>query len=172
MLQVRLPAAEVEKGAGNLKRNVLLRIAVLAMLALLMLMTGCGPDADEALADEIIWTNNNIAAVQNGPESDTVIVLEQDSVVTAIMDYHYFNEGAKPGTIGLIGEDGKEYGPWQATGRKGQGGVENAYWDTFPNIQLKAGEYKVVDSDPETWSQNDESGNAGFTEVRGKAAGN
>ena len=60
----------------------------------------------------------------------------------------------------------------QAKGRVGQGGVENAYWDAFPDIQLKAGKYKVIDSDVETWSQNDDSDHTGFTEVRGYAVNN
>lgn len=133
---------------------------------------GCGSDEQAALEHDIIWTNNNIQAVQNNPKNPTVITLEEDFFVTAIIDYHYFNDDQKPGTISLIGDDGIEYGPWKAKGRVGQGEVENAYWDTFPNVQLKAGTYEVIDSHIESWSHNDESGNSGFTEVRGYAAGN
>lgn len=142
-------------------------IILLAMLLMASSLCGCGTEEQSALEHDILWTNNNIQGVQNDPENPTIITLEEDCFVTAIMDYHYFNDGQKPGTISLIGDDGAKYGPWQAKGRKGQGDVENAYWDTFPNIQLKAGDYEVIDSHVESWSQNDESGNSGMTEVRG-----
>ena len=152
-----------------MKRMMLI---LLAMLITASILYGCGSEEQSALDHDIIWTNNNIQGVQNNPENPTVIVLEKDYFVTAIMDYHYFNDGQKPGTISLIGEDGTKYGPWQAKGRKGQGDVENAYCDTFPNVQLKAGNYEVIDSHVESWSQNDESGNSGMTEVRGYASEN
>ena len=148
------------------------RIKVIALFIALTALTfsGCGADEKAAPENDIIWSNNNIQGVRSDPQNDTVIVLDQDYFVSAIMDYHYFNNGVKPGTISLVGEDGTKYGPWQAKGREGQGGVENAYWDTYPNVQLKEGEYKVIDSDPETWSNNDDSENAGITEVRGYPA--
>jgi hypothetical protein len=67
------------------------------------------------------------------------------------MTYHY---GAQkpPGTISLQHDDGTVYGPWQAAGAVGQGGVKNAYWWVQPNVELKAGHYLVIDSDPATWS--------------------
>lgn len=145
-----------------MKKLLMMVVIVLAVFAI-----GCSDQEKAALETDLLWTNGNVGAVQNGPSNPTVISLEQDAKVVALMNYHYFNDGAKPGTISLIGPDGATYGPWQAKGRVGQGNVENAYWDTFPNIELKAGDYQVVDSDPATWSQNDESENTGFTEVRG-----
>lgn len=138
------------------------------ILAAALMIIGCSPGEETALEDEIIlWTNSNVQGVQNDPQNDTVIVLKKACFITAIMDYHYFNDGEKPGTIELVSDSGEKFGPWTAVGRKGQGEVENAYWDVFPNIQLEAGEYTVIDSDPATWSQNDDSGNAGITEVKG-----
>ena len=147
-------------------------IILLVMLLTASSFYGCGSEEQSAMEHDIIWTNNNIQGVQNNPENPTIITLEQDYFVTAIIDYHYFNDGQKPGTISLVGVDGTKYGPWKAKGRVGQGEVENAYWDTFPNVQLKAGTYEVVDSHVESWSQNDESGNSGMTEVRGYASEN
>ncbi len=144
-------------------------IILLVLLFAALSLCGCGSEEQSALEHDVIWTNSNIQGVQNNPEKPTIITLEEDYFVTAIMDYHYFNDGQKPGTISLIGDDGTKYGPWQAKGRKGQGDVENAYWDTFPNVQLKAGTYEVIDSHVESWSQNDDSGNSGITEVRGYA---
>lgn len=147
---------------SKMKKMFLVLVVILAVFA-----TGCSDKEKAALESDLLWTNGNIGGVQNGPTNPTVITLEEDSLVVSLMNYHYFNDGAKPGTISLIGPDGATYGPWQAKGRVGQGDVKDAYWDTFPNIELKAGDYTVVDSDPSTWSQNDESENQGFTEVRG-----
>jgi len=143
------------------------KIFLTLIIALMVFSFGCSDKEKAALESEMLWTNGNIGGVQNGPSKPTIITLEQDCKVVAVMNYHYFNDGAKPGTISLIGPDGTTYGPWQAKGRAGQGDVKDAYWDTFPNVELKAGDYEVVDSDPVTWSQNDESENRGFTEVRG-----
>ena len=144
------------------------KIFLMVLIILGVFAIGCSDQEKAALEADVLWTNGNIGGVQNGPSNPTVITLEQDAMVLSIMNYHYFNDGGKPGTISLIGPDGTTYGPWQAKGRAGQGNVENANWDTFPGIELKAGDYQVIDSDPGTWSQNDESENKGFTEVRGK----
>lgn len=146
-----------------------MRYMVLILILSTSFIVGCSDSEKAALEQhDILWTNNNIYAVQNNPENKTIITLEVDCFVSSIINYHYFNDGVKPGTISLIGEDGTKYGPWQAEGRIGQGNVENAYWDTFPNIELKAGTYEVIDSDPKTWSKNEQSGYSGFTEVKGK----
>jgi hypothetical protein len=87
--------------------------------------------------------------------------------ITRIMHYHYFNNGKAPGTIALKGEDGTIYGPWQAKGVVGQGGVDNAYWFVYPDLELKVGRYTLIDSDSATWSCNEGSKGSGFAELRG-----
>lgn len=47
----------------------------------------------------------------------------------------------------------------------GQGGVQNAYWAVLPNIEVPAGTYTVIDSDPSTWSYNSQSKGCGFTTI-------
>ena len=42
----------------------------------------------------------------------------------------------------------------------------NANWDIFPDITLQAGHlYHIVDSDPATWSCNEDSADIGFVEL-------
>lgn len=94
----------------------------------------------------------SIAGVSSGPTKPSVFTLDTAAYITAIMDYHYLNQGRPPGTIGLQADDGTMYGPWQATGGEGQGGVANAYWNTTPNVVIPAGTYTVIDSDPSAWS--------------------
>jgi Laminin B (Domain IV) len=124
-----------------------------------------------APAGQTLFDNGNIFGVQSGPGTPTTFTLQQPTVITDIQNYHYFNNGALPGTISLRHEDGTLYGPWQTHGLSGQGGVSNAYWIAEPMVQVKAGKYTVIDSDPATWSHNSGSDFAGFTFVKGYAAG-
>ena len=117
---------------------------------------------------EIIFDNGNIGTVQNGPSNPTTFTIPITRHITYVSDYHYFNNGVLPGTIAFKHSDGTIYGPWQTTGMLGQGGVLNAYWICYPNIDIKAGIYTVIDSDPSTWSQNSESNYCGFTYIEAR----
>jgi hypothetical protein len=124
-----------------------------------------------SISEPVIYTNGNIAGVQNNPTRETAFTINAAHRVTFIYTYHYFNSGKLPGTIALRHSDGAVYGPWQAEGALGQGGVRNAYWFVRPNVEIKAGSYTVVDSDKATWSQNSGSSGAGFVEIRGVRTG-
>jgi hypothetical protein len=45
--------------------------------------------------------------------------------------------------------------------------VPNADWTCAPNIEIPAGTYTIIDSEPATWSQNVQSGGRGMTVVKG-----
>ena len=61
------------------------------------------------------------------------------------------------------------YGPWQAQGiSEGTAEGNFRYWYVEPLETIPAGEYKVVDSDPATWSHNSTSGSRGFTLIAGE----
>jgi hypothetical protein len=119
--------------------------------------------------DREIFNNGNIGGVQSGPSAPTTFTLEQSTFVSFLSNYHYFNNGVLPGTIALRHDDGTTYGPWQASGRLGQGGVANANWDVRPSVVLKPGTYTVIDSHPATWSHNSQSGFRGFTMLHGRS---
>ncbi len=124
------------------------------------------------LTEETVFDNNNIGAVQNGPTATISFVVEETVWLTQIETYHWNHaQGRELGTISLEDERGVIYGPWDATGRCGQGGVVDAYWSVFPDVELVPGVYTIVDSDPETWSHNGESGGRGFALVRGVLQG-
>jgi len=114
-----------------------------------------------------VFSNSNIAGVSSGPSAPTTFELAAATTITYVMDYHYFNGGTPPGTIALRHNDGTVFGPWQAQGRIGQGGVADAYWEVWPMVTLPAGTYTVVDSSPSTWSCNSQSNNQGITVVKG-----
>lgn len=118
-------------------------------------------------SDPVIYGNGNIAGVQNGPRIATTFNISAPYKVTWIYTYHYFNGGKLPGTISLRHSDGTVYGPFKADGAVGQGNVANAYWFVRPNVEIKAGNYTVIDSDAVTWSHNSGSSFAGFVELRG-----
>ena len=56
-------------------------------------------------------------------------------------------------------ENSTVYGPWST--------ASDGYWSAYPDIELPAGTYTVIDSEPGSWSFNNESGNAGMTEIVG-----
>nr|HPN59875.1 carboxypeptidase-like regulatory domain-containing protein [Chitinophagaceae bacterium] len=124
-----------------------------------------GVNPADVATEEKIFDNGNIGGVSGGPSQPTRFTLSKTTYITRIENYHYFNGGKKPGTIALLHSNGQQYGPWQSYGLIGQGGVQNAYWVAQPKMQLPAGTYTVIDSDPSTWSQNGQSGGAGFTTV-------
>lgn len=122
--------------------------------------------SDDPIDDEQIFYNGNVGGVTNSPTNPTVFIIDKERLITSIMNYHYFNGGALPGTISLKHSDGTVYGPWQTWGVVGQGGVVNAYWAFYPLVKIKPGTYTVIDSDPSTWSNNTGSNNCGFTWIR------
>ncbi|RJP30250.1 MAG: hypothetical protein C4536_10520 [Actinobacteria bacterium] len=125
---------------------------------------------EEAPATELVFDNGNPLAVYNGVSAPTVFTLSEERHIYSIVDYHYLNMGAAPGTIALKDTtSGEIYGPWQTTGTTGQGGVPNAYWNAYPDIDLPAGTYEVIDSDPGTWSQNEDSGGCGIVRISATA---
>jgi len=120
-----------------------------------------------SVSEPVIFSNGNIAGVQSSPTRETAFAINAKYWVTFIYTYHYFNNGMEPGTIALRHGDGTVYGPWQAAGALGQGGVRNAYWFVMPDVEIKPGNYTVIDSDRATWSHNAGSSGAGFVEIRG-----
>ncbi len=126
-----------------------------------------------AQESQTIFDNGNIYAVQNGPTEPTVFTLTEPSRIVSIKTYHWnYGRGARPGTIALRSSAGRTYGPWQAKGQPGQGGVRNAYWLAAANVDLEPDEYTIVDSNPATWAQNETSGGAGMASVQGYPLGN
>jgi len=130
-------------------------------------------DTDNGGTEELIYTNTNTSGVSNNPTAATTFTLSRTCQITHIRTYHWNSaQGTSvPGTISLQSSGGTSYGPWVANGESGQGGVPNAYWDCYPNIELAAGTYTVVDSDNATWSQNSQSGYAGIVWVYGICSG-
>jgi outer membrane protein OmpA-like peptidoglycan-associated protein len=146
-------------------------IAMCVILCLSGITTGAAQPATQqnlpAASDPVIYSNGNSAAVQNNPTRETTFAIDASHRVTFIYTYHYLNNSKVPGTIALRHSDGTVYGPWQASGALGPGGVSNAYWFVRPNVGIKPGTYTVLDSDRATWSQNAASSGAGFVAIRG-----
>lgn len=131
------------------------------------------PASSQPVSPEVSHEVGNIYGVGNGPTNPTVFTLPTPRVLALIQNYHWnFAKGALPGTIALRDANGRSYGPWKAEGSPGQGGVPNAYWTARPMVELPAGSYTVIDSDPGTWAQNSQSGGQGFTRVETLPAGN
>ena len=122
--------------------------------------------------EERIFAQSACAGVSNDPPNPTVFTIDEQRTITKMGTYHY-GSGGSPGTIGLRDEQGKTYGPWQAEGEPGQGGVPNAYWIVYlsPSVDLPAGTYTIIDSSPSTWSYTYESNDCGLATVIGLKGG-
>jgi hypothetical protein len=118
---------------------------------------------------EVIFDNGNIYSVYNSPTRPTTFSIHRPRHITLIRNYHWnYENGANPGMIGLESWNGQQvFGPWQSVGLPGQGGVPNAYWECYPDVIIPPGRYRVIDSNPGTWAQNEESQGAGMTRIEG-----
>ncbi len=115
-----------------------------------------------------VFDSMNTFGVANQPTAASTFTIRRPQVITSIMTYHWNSgRGTRTGTIAIRDASGRLYGPWPATGAPGQGGVPNASWTCQPNVEVPAGTYTIVDSEPATWSQNPQSGGRGMAVVRG-----
>lgn len=115
---------------------------------------------------ELVFSNYNSAGVASSPTSPTIFTLPSARNIYLIQDYHWNSaKGKTPGTIALKSTEGDQFGPWPAKGDPGQGGVPNAYWTVYPDIEIPAGTYTIVDSDPASWAQNSGSKGLGMSQV-------
>jgi hypothetical protein len=116
----------------------------------------------------VLFGNNNPGGVSGAPRQPTRFTLPEPGFVTSVMTYHWNGGRGQPaGNIGLRDDGGRVYGPWNADGSAGQGGVPNAYWVVRPGVVLQPGTYTVLDSHGPSWAQNDQSRGEGIAEVRG-----
>jgi hypothetical protein len=126
---------------------------------------GSEPDRLDGQIVELV-NIGNIGGIQPGSSIAPTFVVDEPTLLISIVNYHYGPQTA-PGQLGVITADGTQYGPWQAVGSDGQGGVANAYWTAIPDTVIPPGSYTVSDSEPSTWSTNAEAGGIGFSVVRG-----
>lgn len=116
----------------------------------------------------IIFENTNKSEVKNQPTAPTRFEIKQRHFVSHIHTYHWNGgNGSTPGRLSLQSADGKVFGPWEAGATSGHKNAPNVNWFVEPNLIIPPGKYTVVDSEPSTWSQNPESGNAGFAIIKG-----
>ncbi|MEI6670106.1 MAG: hypothetical protein WCP29_18310 [Acidobacteriota bacterium] len=131
-----------------------------------------GPPPAPAAPDRELFNSGNTYAVANRPTAPATFTLSRPHLVVMISTYHWNDgRGTSAGAISLVDSIGQIYGPWQATGSAGQGGVPNANWTCTPNVEIPAGTYTIVDSEAATWSQNAESGGRGMAVVKGSPVG-
>ena len=154
-----------------MKKRLLLLL--LSLMLVFPLLTAPGIMAASVNDYPVVFTTFNTAAVRNDPDSYPKFTVSggSDLLVQSVTTYHWNDGlGSAPGTISIYDAENRLVGSWNASGRSGS--AANQYWDVFPNVVLKAGKtYSIEDSEPQTWSCNSQSGNAGFAEVRGTASG-
>ena len=114
-----------------------------------------------------LFNNENVDGVFSNPPASTDFLLSDPTVIKQLVTYHWNDgHGDLPGSISLSRRGGAVYGPFAARGVPGQNGVANANWVADLNQLVPAGSYTVTDSNPLTWSWNQQSA-SGFAIVRG-----
>ena len=139
--------------------------------------SGCGPGATASGCEPAIvagpvelYTNGNGGYVTPGATAPSQFTVASGPVrISALKTYHAVLPNGLPsaGAISLLSSDGRVYGPWQTTGSPGAGGLANAFWTASIDVELPAGIYTVIDSDPSTWSANVDTRGAGMFWISG-----
>jgi len=109
----------------------------------------------------------NTGAVDNAPTCSPMLTLSKPHMITYIDTYHWnYGQGTQSGgSISLQNGDGETFGPWSVKADPASG-APNAWWIAHPNEIIPAGNYIIIDSQPETWSRNEQSP-CGFVKVEG-----
>jgi hypothetical protein len=115
-----------------------------------------------------IFDSWNTGSVDNNPTCSPIFTIYEPQMITYIDTYHWnYGQGtSSSGTISLQNENGETFGPW-AVEAESASNVANAWWTAHPNVVIPKGTYIIIDSEPETWSQNSESP-CGFAKVEGQ----
>lgn len=130
------------------------------VLLMLLMVTVLQP----TYASVLIFSNENPNTVSSNPPGENPqFAITKAFRIDAVYTYHMLNASSTPpGFISLIGVPSRiKYGPYQAAI------ASIYYWEVKPNIILPPGTYKVIDSNPATWSYNGTSKNQGFVQVHG-----
>jgi hypothetical protein len=125
--------------------------------------------AGAAFAGDLCNNTNGNGVLNNPQNHRTPCVISKAANITQLITYHWNNgQGAKPGTILLFNPNtGQQWGPFTASGSSGQGSAPNVNWTANVNLNVPAGSYQIIDSDPATWSWNPASGGYGFAKAEG-----
>ena len=139
-------------------------LALLFVLALLLSLAAPAMAAEEY---EPLYSNMNGERVESYPPKLKQITLKADLdpvLVEKITTYHWNDGYGGNGPVYIsIWEGDTKLGEWQATPSDNY-----YYWSVYPNIVTLPGHtYVIRDSETETWSYNEASGNCGMFELYG-----
>lgn len=106
---------------------------------------------------EIVNTYNILQVVCGNPGT-TLVTIPQDVYITKISTYHWCDGGQPAGTHSLYNLNSfLLYGPFSGT-------TDFRFWLSYPNTYVPAGNYEVIDSEPNTWSH---TYSGGFVRIKG-----
>lgn len=121
-----------------------------------------------SLETVILFDNTNLADVSAMPQQELYIEFQTPVKIDTITTEHIVTEETfSTHAITLTEESGSSYGPFQAHVVEDGGEGSTALFETDLRQEIPAGIYLVTDSSPETWANNVQSENAGFTIITG-----
>jgi hypothetical protein len=99
------------------------------------------PEGEPAL----MWKAGNDGGIDGGGGKPPKVTQDGKYFVTEICTYHWNGGKGSPACeITLKAADGTVYGPWKTTLRN------KVYWIAQPNLDIPAGTYTLIDSNPST----------------------
>lgn len=92
------------------------------------------------------------------PDGATRLIIKRSSIVLKITTDHYNDSKGTTnvGSITITGDGGMVIGTYPAKGKAGTDGTTNGKWVIEPQVRLDPGIYYIQDSQPSTWSKNDQ----------------
>ncbi|MFA5527752.1 MAG: hypothetical protein WC996_03980 [Peptostreptococcales bacterium] len=112
----------------------------------------------QTFGEKALTTKDNIAYESEAPEAANPPVFGLDAeyqIDEIIVSTYNDGQGAAPGIIAVIGEDGRTYYSGLAYGVSMEG-IANAAWKIAPDILLPTGQYLIALSQPEVLSYDGE----------------
>lgn len=125
----------------------------------------------QAFGGGVLLNVNSIAGVSEGTPVSPVLTIDSPKTIVAIYTYHWNwvstggGENVGASLFNIFSE--QTYAQCDQTPYPGQGGRINANWIGVPNEPIPAGSYRVISTNPASWSYADDTQGQGITVILG-----
>lgn len=125
----------------------------------------------EAFGGGVLLNVNSIAGVSQGTPVSPVLIIDSPKTIVAIYTYHWNwvstggGENVGASLFNIFSE--QTYAQCNQTPYPGQGGRTNANWIGVPNVTIPAGSYRVMSTNPASWSYANDTQGQGITVILG-----
>lgn len=125
----------------------------------------------EAFDGGVLLNVNSLSGVSEGTPVSPVLTIDSPKTIVAIYTYHWNwittggGENVGVSLTNIFNE--QTYAQCNQTPYPGQGGRTNANWIGVPNVTIPAGSYRVISTNPASWSYAGDTQGQGITVILG-----